>query len=248
MNDLLAQLAEANPYPVDDLTPLDRPDRFARRRLPYRRLALVLAIAAVAAALVSAFVFNGSNSVRVHVGRGLTRIGDIPRMPLLGPTGAKGVGSTEGPIRLGATGASGPSGANGPAGQHDPGLSVGFDRTGAGGSLKSVGVTVWEFQKTGFQLEVRYLGPPGNWKAPDAVVYRTTVSPGEMSSTTGSVGVGPSGRNGPGPTAWTQSVKLDPGDWSGGCRSGDYEIDVDSDAGGTFSTDTSTDYFHCTGN
>jgi hypothetical protein len=250
MNDVLAQLAEANPVHAEDLTPLDPPDRFAHRRWPHRRLALVGAFAVGAAAVLGAFAFGGSNSGRNHVGLG--QVGDIPRFGLHGPTGAAGVtgggGATgaEGPLRQGVTGTSGPSGANGPAGRQGPGLSVGFDRTGDGGTLKAVGVTAWEFQKTGFQLEIRYLGPPGNWKAPYPVVYRTTVSPGAMSSTSGSVGVGPSGRSGPGPAAWAWSGRFTPADWRGGCQSGDYEIDLDWDVAGAFGIDTSTDSFRCT--
>lgn len=263
MNDVLAQLAAANPVRAEDLMPLGLPDRFAHRPLPRRRLGAAVAIAAAAVAVVAgAFALSNDHSVRGQARRG-SGIGDIPRRLMHGPTGAAGVGATgmigpsgssgptgsEGPLRThGGTGATGPSGATDPAGQQGPGLSFGFDRTGPDATLKAVGVTVWEFEKTGFQLEVRYLGPPGNYKSPYPVVYRTTVLPGDMSSTTGSVGVGPSGRTGVGPTAWSWSGRLNPGDWRGGCQRGDYEIDMDWDAGGTFSTDASSDSFHCTKN
>ncbi len=260
MNDALAQLAEANPVRAEDLTPLGLPDRFAPRRVPRRRLGAAVAITAAAVAVVGAFAFHGFSSVSGHgrLGQGngdiprLGRIGDRLPLGLIGPTGAAGanglgVTGSEGPVRPGATGQVGPSGSNRPPDPHGARLtSVGFDRTGADGALKGVGVTVSRLRQTGFQLEVRYLGPPGNFKAPYPVVYRTTVLPRDLSLTTGPVGVGPSGGSTPG-AAWTWSGRLDPGDWRGGCQSGDYEIDIDWDAGGAFSIDVSTDYFQCTG-
>ncbi len=249
MNDVLAQLAEANPVQAEDVMSLALPERFTHR-LPNRRLsAAIVGVALVAAALVGVFAFNGYNSIRGHVVRGQGN-GDIPRTGirprLQGPTGANGPTGSEGPIRLGPTGARGSTGSVGP-GSEGPGLSFGFlHRTD--GSLKSFGVSVWEFQKSGFQLEVRYLGPRGDYlQGGYPVVYRTTVPAASMSPTDGPVGVGPSGRNGPGPTAWTWSGKFSPGDWSHGCQDGDYEIDVDWDATGSFAIDASSDSFSCTG-
>jgi hypothetical protein len=110
-------------------------------------------------------------------------------------------------------------------------------------------VSVWEFQKTGFKLEVRYLGPRGDYlQGGYPVVYRMTRWGASMSPTTGSVGVGPSGRSGPGPTAYTWSGSLTPGDWSPGCQRGDYEIDMDYGAAGSFSMDAGSNGFACVAN
>lgn len=249
MNDILTQLAEANPVHEHDLTPLDVPTRFARR-VPSRRLSASLATAVVAAgALVGVFAFNGSNSGHgFNLGQGSGHHRE----------GVQGEGPFRGTGGTGPTGLIGPTGVNGPTGisggprpprpinrdGHD--VSFRFNRTG--GALNSVDLSVSVYPKRDFKIEVRYLGPRGDYlQGGYPVVYRADISASSLSPGTG--GVGPSGRMGPGGrVSWDWSGKLFPRDWSGGCKSGDYEIDWDFGSSRDFRVDTSTDTFSCRGN
>ncbi len=228
--DAMRRLAEANPVEAHDLTTLDLPGRSAKR-LPRRRLGLALAIATVAAALVSVFAFTGSDSH--HRTRAEGRIFVFSQVPHgatggTGPTGASGSGV-------------GPRPGTSNAGSHD----VFFRFNRSGGALSSVDVSVWVFPRRGFKLEVVYLGPPGDFSSAHPV-YRTHVSADSLSPGTG--GVGPSGAMGPGGhVSWDWSGTLSPRDWPGGCQGGDYEIDFDFGTTRDFRVDTSSDYFHCSG-
>lgn len=246
--DAMRLLAEANPVQAEDLAPVGTPSSVGRR-LPRRPLAVVLVLAAVAA--VGTFAFSGSSSgvrdrVHGHVPDQYEGgIAQVPGTGWQGPTGGTGpTPANGGQCCVGTTGSRGTGGRPSHEGSHD--VSFKFNRSE--GALSSVDVSVFVYPKRSFKIEVRYLGPRGDYlQGGYPVVYRMDVSADSLSQGTG--GVGPSGAMGPGgKVSWDWSGTLSVSDWKGGCKSGDYEIDWDFGTSKDFRIDTSTDTFSCTGN
>jgi hypothetical protein len=272
--DAMTLLADANPVHADDLAPLATPGRYTARRAN-RLLVAVVALAAVSAALAGTVWLTGSpaghrDRARNALGQfpvgllgptgavGATGAqgptGDTGPTGPTGPTGdagptgatgATGAGGGEGGIHSGVTGGGGPTGDQGPTGPDGtPKSGLAFIHRFAHGdkTLNSLTIAVWGPKPRSFKVEVRYLGPRGNYlQGGYPVVYRARVSPADGSPVTS--GVGPTGK---GTGTWLWSKTLSPAsDWSGGCKTGDYEVDVDFSAQRAFELQFSSDTFRC---
>jgi hypothetical protein len=223
-------LAGANPVQPDDLTPMVMPDRVSRSRADRRvRVAVgVVALAGAAALLGSGLNHLAAQTARHSYG-GLTNgsavIGDLPLVSGLTNGGGRLQGATGGTGPTGPHGPTGRTGVTGPDGYMGRGsLATRFHRNDV--RITSIGVSAWDYKPEGFTLRVIYFGPRGDYGR-NQVVYQEVVSADDMAPLTGKVG--PLGRQvvGPtGPTARIWSTTLDPNDWIGGCKLGDYEIDI----------------------
>ena len=270
-HDAMRLLAKANPVQANDLTPLAVPDLFTSR-VPSRRLNRAVAVVALAAFgwLLGTAISGLSSGPEASpitrgwphgVGPGATgaqgSTGPAGATGAAGPTGATGPTGLNGPTgatgltgptgAVGPTGVAGPTGANGATGNRGPTspqgpsgghgspsgprhkgegtISLQLNRSGT--TLDSVDVSVTEYRKIGIKLEVSYTAPG---ETSHTVVYRGWVAVADLD-----VGDG----------EYTWRPRLSPSDWTGGCQSGTYRINVDVDLYHSWDTDFSSETFSC---